>query len=291
MTEPFSDRAAALEFIAQSQSDRRTATAYLGEMPGLEAELDALAQPWMSTLRVVRAGEETDAPLVGACRIEWDLEVHKAWLQGPWVAPGAPSDAGLSLVQAVLAQVPDEVTSAQMLGFVENMAMAELAQILTWTPTRVNHALTVPAGVVAGWHESAEVRPMAPGDLDTVRAMHDQEFPGSYASAHQLLDDYTTLVVDRDGHVVGYASGQIQADGQAYVDFMVVDPVWRRAGMGRALFTTLARRLLRLGSPDILHLTVDEARPGALAMYLGLGMQIDASLRGYDSPGRNTAEI
>lgn len=276
----FGDRDQALAFIARAQADRARATASLGELPGLAAELDDLAQPWLRTLRVVLAG----GAIVGACCIEWDVQVAAAWVQGPWMDPGVDLEVGESLIDAELAQLPASVTKAELCGYVENAQLAELARRRGWEPTRVHHAFTVPIDVVAGWHESIEVRPMAPSDLDVVRALHAREFPHTYASAQELLDEYTTVVVERAGQVVAYAAGRIQADGQAYVDFLAVDRMWRGEGIGQALLTALGRRLIRRGRPDILHLTVDEQRAPARSLYERLGMHIDASIRAYRSP-------
>lgn len=70
-------REEALAFIIACQRDPATSTAYLGEEPaGIEAELDGLDQPWLTSWQAVRSGSS----IVAACTVEWDLEPAMAWL-------------------------------------------------------------------------------------------------------------------------------------------------------------------------------------------------------------------
>lgn len=275
------ERAAALAFIIGAQARPATATAYLGDTAeGVEAELEGLEQPWLDTLRLARdAGR-----VVGAVAIEWDVDTTRAWVHGPWVVPERYDELAEALVRAAAAQCPAEIVLFELCGHVENTAMAALAQRLGWTPTRANHALTIPAVATASWPRHASVREATAADLPAVTALHTAAFPDAYATARQVLDDDVTLVADHEGSVIGYAAGQLQADGQAYVDFMAVDPTARGRGWGRALMETLAHRLVASGRPDRLHLTVDEERLAARALYQSLGMREDAVIRGYRGP-------
>lgn len=275
---PFLDRAVALAYIVRAQADPATATAYLGDEPeGLEAELDGLAQPWLATLRVVVEEES----IVGACAIEWDEETAMAWIQGPWVAPERFGDLGELLVRAVAEQCPPSITRLELCAELAHTGMAELSDRLGWTATRASHAMVIPAGEVADWVEVPGVRAAREGDLVAVTALHEDEFAGAYATARQLLSDYVTLVAEWDDRVVGYAAGQLQDDGQAYIDFMAVDPAARGRGVGRGLLGALAHRLVSAGRPGRLHLTVDEQRAPAIALYESLGMRRETSIRGY----------
>lgn len=275
---PCADRAAALAFIITMQADPATATAYLGEEPeGIEAELEGLAQPWLQTVRVV----EEHGMLVGACAIEWDEESSMAWIHGPWAAAERFDDLAEDLLRAATAQCPPSIRRLELCGHLGHTGMARLSAQLGWTSTPASHAMVVPARDVASWSEAEDARPATEPDLAAVSALHEAEFGQSYATPRQLLADYVTLVVELDGPVVGYAAGQLQSDGQAYVDFMAVDPGVRRRGLGKGLLGALAHRLVAAGDPDRLHLTVDERRTPAIALYESLGMHRETTIRGY----------
>lgn len=285
MTEPVpsADRDAVLAFVCAAQADPATATAFLGEQPdGIAAELDGLAQPWLAAARVL----VENGRIVGAATVEWDVEVGRAWVYGPWAAPDRFAALGEPLLQATAAQAPAGI-ELEVCGDVRHVGLAALADRLGFTPTPVNHALEIAADAVAAWPTTHGVRDATPADLPALAALHEAEFVGAYATTAQLLTRHTTVVVERAGAVVGYAAGQLQDDGQAYVDFMAVAPEHRGAGLGAALLGDLGRRLVAAGQPTTLHLTVEDARVPARRLYEGLGMRLALSLRAYR--GRLTA--
>jgi ribosomal protein S18 acetylase RimI-like enzyme len=269
------------------QQDPATGTAFLGEEPaGVEAELEGLAQPWLQTLRAVAE----DGRLRAAVAVEWDEEPSLAWLHGPWGTPDAVEAHGLDLVMAAVAQVPPSIRRYELCGHVANTAMAQLADRLGFTATETNLALVVDAAQAAAWplpepRHALTVRPAVPADRAGLARLHEPEFGEAYATVDQLLTRHRTVIAEvPHGRMLGYASGRIQDDGTAYVDFTAVDPLARRRGVGRHVVTALVRLLLAEGSPDQVHLTVRESRVAAQRLYLSLGMRQDAALRGYRGP-------
>lgn len=292
--QPFSDRTAALDFIVSCQQHPATGTAFLGEDPaGVEAELEGLGQPWLQTMRAVME----QGRLRAAVAVEWDEEPSLAWVHGPWGAPDAVRAHGPGLVMAAVEQVPPTIRRFELCGHVANTAMAAVADRLGLAPTETSLALVVAADEAAGWIppeplQAVTVRPAVPTDRAALARLHEPEFGEAYATVDQLLTVHRTVVAEAsDGRLLGYASGRIQDDGSAYVDFTAVDPSARRRGVGRHVVTDLVRLLLAEGSPELVHLTVRESRAAAQQLYLSLGMRQDAALRGYRGPrpARDTA--
>ncbi|NUL43684.1 GNAT family N-acetyltransferase [Cellulosimicrobium funkei] len=287
------ERNAALAFIIACQQDPATATAFLGkDAAGVEAELEGLDQSWLRGLRLVEQG----GTVIAACTVDWDPEPSMAWVHGPWGTPEQVARHGAALVAAVCDAVPASIDRFEMFGDVANESMAALATDLGWIATEVNHAMVAPASTAARWEsapqvertapshlrEPVRIRPAVPADVGRLGPLHAAEFGGAYATAAQLLSRYHTVVAeDSTGAVLGYAAGSLQDDGQAYVDFTAVVPGARRHGLGRRLVIGLAERLLTAGDPEMIHLTVQESRAAAHALYLSLGMRQDAALRGY----------
>jgi hypothetical protein len=145
----------------------------LGETrDGIAAELDDLEPDWRGSVRAVRE----EGRLVAAVLGDWDAELGRAWIHGPWVAGG---DAELwarwsrPLVDAVLAQLPDGIDDWELAADASHVLMASLGADLGLSPSEANHVYTVEAAAVAGWPDpSGEVRPAGVADRDAVRPLH-----------------------------------------------------------------------------------------------------------------------
>jgi hypothetical protein len=139
---------AIVAFVAaqQARPDRRIS--YVGtEAEGIGAELDGLEPPWATTARVLRAG----AAITGAVVVEWDEDLGRSWVIGPWAAGDGAAWAGAAgmLLDAALAQAPATVTRHEMSGEVANRRLADLAAARGWSAGEVNHVLLADAGCAA----------------------------------------------------------------------------------------------------------------------------------------------
>jgi ribosomal protein S18 acetylase RimI-like enzyme len=284
---------AVIALIAGEQARPERNVTYLGVEPdGIRAELDDLEPPWTQTVRVLRAPGEA---IAGAALADWDTELGRAWIHGPWVAgdDAAWERWARPLLDAAFDQLPAGVEDIEISGDLANTRMGALAAQLGWTPTEANYAYALSGDAVAAWAPSAHaMRPLAAADVEAIRPLHDAEFPATYLPVERLLEEAlagerTALVaVGADGRLLGYATGRIQADGEGYIDFVAVDPAARGTGAGRALVQALSEPLLGASSTGRVNLTVQEHRTPARALYARLGFRVDAAFRGYRSrPG------
>jgi ribosomal protein S18 acetylase RimI-like enzyme len=280
-------------FIAAQQRYPDHRIWYVGtDAAGIAAELDALEPPWATTARVLR-----DATRVtGAVITEWDDDLARAWIVGPWVLGDGDAwmAAAAALVDAALGELPPTVARYEMSGDIANHRLADLAASRGWTATEPNHVLVADAGVVAAWPagrdgQMAALRAAAPYDIGAIAALHDAEFPDTFASATQLvdaqLDGSRVVLVADDGHggVAGYAAGEVHDDGEGFIDFVAVDPAMRGTGVGRQLVVTITRQLLERSMLGRVGLTVQDHRTPARALYERLGFRPDGSLIAYRS--------
>jgi GNAT superfamily N-acetyltransferase len=252
-------------FVAAQQADPARRVSYVGEeAPGIRAELDGLVPPWAETVRMV----------------------------GPWVDGDgdAWTAVAVPLLDAALAQLPASVTRYELCGDVANRRLAGLAASRGWAATEPNHVLVADADVIVGWPaDEPGLRNATPADVAAIAPLHDAEFPGTYASARQLVDgqlDGSRVVLVADGEgggLAGYAAGQVHGDGEGFVDFVVVAPSARGTGMGARLVAALGRRLLARASLGRVCLTVQDHRAPARALYARMGFRPDGSLVAYRS--------
>jgi ribosomal protein S18 acetylase RimI-like enzyme len=279
---------AVVVLIAAQQQRPERNIVYLGEeVGGIRAELAELQPDWETTVRVAH---DAAGDLAGVALAEWSDE--RAWVLGPWVAGDDTAWARWArpLLDAVAAQVPEEILDREMAGSLANERLAELAGDLGWPPSETNYAYTLDADVAAAFPSDGDdgMRLATGDDLAAITALHDTEFPASYFSAAQLLERASTgeqlvLVADVGGSVTGYAAGRVQPDGEGYIDFVAVDPAARGGGIGRRLVVDLSRRLLRMSTTGRVSLTVQGGRAPARALYTALGFRVDAAFRGYRS--------
>jgi ribosomal protein S18 acetylase RimI-like enzyme len=291
MTDPAPVEAADLDevltFIAAEQAHPDRGTTMLGEeRDGIAAELDDLEPDWRTSLRAVRE----DGRLVAAVVGDWDAELGRAWIHGPWVADG---DADLwarwsrPLVESVLAQLPDGIEDWELAADASHVLMASLGADLGLAPSEANHVYTVDAATVAGWRAPAgEVRTATSADRETIRPLHDQEFPATYAPVETLLPDepdgkYVVAVAFDGDTFLGYAAGRVQPDGEGYLDFIAVSDEARGRGTGRALMAAVCRPVLDASTTGKVHLTVQDHREPARAMYEALGFERSLAIVGY----------
>lgn len=286
------ERAELLDLVTRLQARPDRSIIYVGtEQVGIEQELDALSPPWLDTARVVR-GE--DGP-VGLSIVEWEDEADRAWVLGPWVDGGRDEWERWAepLVRAALEQVPDGMHDVEICGDVAHVDLAQLADGLGWTTGEVNHALVVDRAGVEAWPAAGPdggVDRAGRDDAAAIAVLHDVEFPHTHTSAARLVADaadggrvvLVVVVRGRDG-LLGYAAGQVQPDGEGYVDYLGVAPAARRGGIGRRLATAVVREVLAGSTTGRVNLTVQDHRTPARALYAALGFVHDVSFVGHGS--------
>lgn len=106
-------------------------------------------------------------------------------------------------------------------------------------------------------------------DLYFVADLHSNEFPATYATAQHLIHGagMFTFVVERDGAPIGYASGHVEGDGTASLDFMAVAENARGVGDGRVLLAATMAALFEEAGLEELRLFVEEHRKPAIRFY------------------------
>ena len=278
-----------LDLVAAQQADPSRGTTMLGdERDGIAAELDDLEPPWGSTIRVAR---EEGRP-VAASLVEWDEEAARAWVFGPWVAGGDDAWARWArpLVDAALAQLPAVIERVELAGEVANVRMAALAEELGWPATEVNHVYAASAAAAAGWPDPVlTIRPGTAADRETIRPVHDQEFPATYAPMERLLPDepdgkFHVLVAEEGSRFLGYAAGRVQPDGDGYLDYLAVPEAARGHGAGRDLLVAIGRYLVDAAPHHDVNLTVQDHRIPARRLYESLGFELQLAMVGYSRP-------
>ncbi len=278
-----------LDLIASEQSDPARGTTMLGdERDGIAAELGEVEPDWTATVRAARE----DGRIVGAVVVDRDDKAGRAWILGPWVAGGDDAWARYArpLLDAALNELPPGTDRMEMAGDLSNVRMAALAAELGWQPSEVSHVFAANAEAAASWPEPAlSIRQATAADRETLRPLHDQEFPATYAPVDYLLPDepdgkFHVLVAEEGPQFLGYAAGQVHPDGAGYLDYIAVPDAARGRGAGRDLLVAISRRLVDTAPKHDVNLTVQDHRTPARRLYESLGFTRQLSIVGYSKP-------
>jgi predicted GNAT superfamily acetyltransferase len=98
----------------------------------------------------------------------------------------------------------------------------------------------------------------------------------------------TSLVVERDGELVGFLVGFLSPaqPEDAYVHFVGVSPAERGTGLGRELYERFFALARAAGRARVSCVT-SPANTGSLAFHTALGFEPSPPQAGYDGPGED----
>lgn len=264
-----------LKFIADKQQSPATACAYLGtDAADIAGDLGELDQPWESTTKVVL---DDNRNITGVILAEWDLDLNRAEIYGPWT-DSIP--IAVELLADTLADSP--VQNNYLYAPVGNELITAATQRLGFLPGdltfEMEHARDI--GLGGEIPTLSIIRNATLADTAAIETIHDAEFPDTYATAADLLDPdgrYHTVVYEKAGQVVGYLAYQLGTT--SYLDFIAVSPEHRGQGIGRALITALID--IVKSSPKATNLTLTADSADVVKFYESLGFQVISTNRSY----------
>lgn len=230
-------------------------------------ELDADA-----VFAVARARDDR---LCGLLAAEWDVDLGRTWLHGPWAATPDLMDR---LYRAVLPHLPVTAGTHELFIDTANTAVAGFAArhgfaphghqvILRFARNRLAElpAVTLPR-LTPQWHGQ-------------FAALHDRAFPGTYAPARTLLADPPPVLVATEGDtLLGYVVLKLRP-GDAQVEYLAVAEPARRRGIGTRLLTAALHEALRDPRYEAVDLVTDD--PSARRLYERVGFTLRREMRSF----------
>jgi len=135
---------------------------------------------------------------------------------------------------------------------------------------------------VGGDLKTMVVRPLTIDDLQPVVALEAANAPAPWSEgvfrAELATENRIYLAADDDG-VVGFAGAMLVAD-EAHVTNLLVDPAWRRRGIGFDLMRSLIEAAVEAGARH-LTLEVRSRNEAARALYARVGLAPVGVRQGY----------
>jgi ribosomal-protein-alanine N-acetyltransferase len=126
------------------------------------------------------------------------------------------------------------------------------------------------------------IRPLIIDDLEEVMALETANAPNPWSEGvfrnELAAENRIYLAAEEDG-VVGFAGVMVVAD-EAHVTNLLVEPEWRRRGIGLELMKTLIEAAVEAGARHV-TLEVRSQNEAARALYARLGLAPVGVRKGY----------
>lgn len=191
---------------------------------------------------------------------------------------GLPSGEGLACYSVatrdpagtldLLAELAPELPAGLLITGPAGLADAiEPVRPLVWHAPHVRHELLDPAALPP---VDSRVEPLGPADLADIETLYDAD-PGAVFFLPHMLEDDAFVGVRDDGRLVATAGTHVVSEtrGVAAIGAVYTAPSHRARGLGRAVTTAVARRLLpRVAT---IGLNVAAANTSARHIYESIG--------------------
>lgn len=138
-----------------------------------------------------------------------------------------------------------------------------------------------------GLPEGPEISELGAGFEEAFARLHDEAFPGSYASGHKLLEErdaeHRLIGYVRQNELLGYAfvSGS-RAFAEGDVEFLATAAAARGQGIGRSLLRAALRVLFEEFAPPEARLTVSATNAAAIGLYRECGFRVREEMNVYE---------
>lgn len=217
-------------FIAARNGEPSGHIGYFGDEPDdVTDELREIEGDWAFAL--ARSGDR----LVGALGAEWDPEVGRIWLLGPWAPDGDLMDR---LYAALAPWLPAGIPDREIFCNAANALVLAFADRHGFGDRREQYVLRFERDRLTG--PPPPTFPLLDAGLaEQFAALHDRAFPGTHASAASLLAKGEPIrVAIEDGRLLGYVILKLRPEfNDAQVDYIAVDEAARGRGIGARLLT------------------------------------------------------
>jgi ribosomal protein S18 acetylase RimI-like enzyme len=263
-------------FIAERNCQPAQHIGYLGEDPAaVAAELRELDDDPLFAVAHDGAGE--DAVLCGLLCADWDLEIGRVWLHGPW----APNRQLMDLLyRALSAHLPAGADGHELFCDVANTAVVDFADRHGFAP----HGWQA---ILRFTREQLDSLPpvrlpaLAPQLHDQFADLHDRAFPGTYAPARALLADPPPILVETDGAtLLGYAVLKLRPEYvDAQIEYLAVTESARGRGVGARLVAAALHEAFTDERYPVMDLVVDN--PAARRLYERAGFRLLREMRSF----------
>lgn len=270
-------------FIADLNKQPEHHIAYFGTTPDEIAHYlleEQSIPPEESYLKAYYRGD-----MAGVIGLEYDLDIRRAWIEGPLIQPPHWKKIAEALYTAILNLIPELINDYELGCDTRNSKLGDFALEHGYHHDGEAALLIYRREYLAELPEIHEPQ-LAAGFADQFQALHDQLFPGTYYSGKQLFkkidQHHKVFTVTKDDSLKGYIFAYVSPSiGDAYIDFIGVKEIARRQGIGKRLLVSALHWIFSFPEVNQVGLTVRMENEAAVKMYENTGFIIERMLLGY----------
>jgi GNAT superfamily N-acetyltransferase len=217
-----------------------------------------------------------DGALVGVLGAEWDLDIGRTWLYGPW---GRDADG---MYDALRPHIPSRAAEHEVYPAVANSAVCAFAE---------RHGFSGGTGSLTYVFTRDRLPAVPPTHLPEITtehhaafsALHDRVFPGTSSSAATLLERRPPpLVAVEDGRLLGYVVLRLTPDsGEGELDYLAVEESARGRGLGRTLVQAAVHQAFDDERMTSLELSTNADNETGQRLYESVGFVRGRPMRGF----------
>lgn len=232
---------------------------------------------WDKVSEICFAIAVQDGRLVGLQGAEFDEELGRGWLWGPF----ALTENWTALAAALLAELqeilPPAVRRLDFFVHERNQRAFRFYLGQGFHSIQASHVYVAP-------RPQAPLAPpepcysLAEGQAGAFRALHDSIFPKTYYTGRDILDqldgDHHVFVCGKGEDLLGYIYASVDESADGYIDFVGVRADVRGRGLGRRLLLTALDWLFAVKNVAQVGLTVSDDQVNARSLYEKVGFRI-----------------
>ena len=223
--------------------------------------------------------------LIGLMGAEYDLELGRSWLHGPFVDHAQWDEVAEKLLGEILANLPDAITDHEIACDKRAARVRSFAEAHGFNPSGESAYLLLGKGQFS----SADLDPAPALEerfADAFIALHDSTFPGTYYNGKQMLekqDEHNRIVAITDNQdLLGYIFATVALEtGEAYFDFIGVSENARGRGVGSRLLRTALDWVFSYEPVKEVGLTVSTTNQAAIKLYEKASFKSERILLGF----------
>jgi ribosomal protein S18 acetylase RimI-like enzyme len=262
------------DFVAARNSQPTQHIGYVGE------EADALAVELRDDIEgeLGFALARNGTGLVGALGVEWDADISRAFLFGPWGDGAALHDR---LYAAVRPLIPAGITEKEIFCEAANTAVIDFAGRHGFTAGASPQVILRCERADLAALPPVRLPPLTPAHHAAFAELHDRAFPNTYAPAAALLRRGEPIRVAVDGDaLLGYVVLRLRPEqNDAQVEYIAVDDAARGRGVGAHLLTGALHEAF--ADPRFTYMDLVTGNPVARRLYEKVGFRLRHDMRSF----------
>lgn len=243
---------------------------------GRESILQTMLK-WEAAGEICFALAEQEGRLVGLHGAEFDEELARGWLWGPFVLAEDWTGVAGALLAELLELLPSTIRRLDFFVHERNQRALSFYLEQGFHSIQTSHVYAAPRPP-ARLAPPEPCPPLAGDQAGVFRALHDGIFPKTYYTGQDILDqldgDHQVFVCGPGQDLWGYLYAIVDEAGEGYVEFVGVRADRRGKGLGHRLLLTAMDWLFSVKRVPQVGLTVSDDQVNARSLYEKAGFAI-----------------